>query len=163
MNKKNSVENEQSSEFQSNDLLRLNYGYIYKIYNTQDPEFVYIGSTTSSLKDRLNGHKRSYKRYKQLNKGYLASFEIFEKYNIKNTIIEKVDELYFKENKELIHLEGKWQRKIKCINIVTNNDSEKIREDNVKYEKYKLSQFDIENNPFKEYSYVSDKNEIIKN
>ena len=133
-------------------------GIIYKIYSPYNSDMIYIGSTTSSLKDRLLGHKRSYRRWNRLKKGYLASFKIFDKYKVDNVVIEKIDKLYFDKNEKckLLRLEGVWQRKINCVNIVTNNDMEIIpwgknvwkckNEDN-------NETFSMKENPFKDFMY----------
>lgn len=122
-------------------------GYIYKIYSMKNPEHVYIGSTRASLRNRLNGHIDSYKRWLKYQKwmhmnskeraafpemrtspkSYMASFEIFQKYGIDDDIrIDKVDSLYSVHNSELLQLEGmnqlyyKEDKKYYCCNIVSN-------------------------------------------
>lgn len=102
-------------------------GIIYKIRGLNDTtdSYVYIGSTTASLKDRFLAHKRSYRRWKKSQKGaYLASFKVFERYGIENTCIDKLDSVYV-DKSELLKLEGKYQeRYINCVNIVQNKSED---------------------------------------
>ena len=130
--------------------LNLTKGLIYKIYSLNKPYLIYIGSTSSSLKDRLQGHKRSYERWKKDKKNcYLASFEILK---YENVVIEKLDKIYYEDKSELLRLEGHYQRKIPCVNIVTNNDQ--IKTNNyIKNEK--VSKIPIEQNIFKNFLYTS--------
>jgi hypothetical protein len=134
---------------EKNKLIR---GIIYKIYSPDNPDMVYIGSTASSLKDRMLGHRRSYRRWTKLKTGYIASFKIFDKYK-DNVVIEKVDKLYFEEDEKykLLQLEGKYQRKINCINLVTNNDTSWGR--SVWKCKKNEEIGNMEENPFKNFRY----------
>ena len=129
-------------------------GYVYKIYNPCNPDMLYVGSTSASLIDRLNRHKGDYRRWKIDNtKNYVASYKIFEEHGVHDTIIEKLEKLYFKERAELLRLEGKYQRKLDCVNIVTNNDTEKINWGGGYYYKPDRGVSDPEKNPFKQFIY----------
>lgn len=130
--------------------LHLTRGLIYKIYSLDKPEIIYIGSTSASLKDRLDNHRRSYNRWKKdNNKGYLASYKIFE--NSENIVIEKLDKLYFDDRADLLRLEGKYQRKFDCVNIVQNNDELPV----YNYLRYTNNVTNVPNeeNIFKEFMY----------
>jgi hypothetical protein len=131
-------------------------GYVYKIYSLDEPELLYVGSTASSLIDRLNRHKGDYRRWKNDNKkNYVASYKIFEKHGVDNIIIDKLEKLYFKERGELLRLEGKFQRELICVNIVTNNDTEKVQWGDSYYYKPEREEkeIDLEKNPFKQFIY----------
>jgi len=52
-------------------------GKIYKIRSHQTVD-VYVGSTCQRLCDRMSGHRRDYKRYKDGKYGYYTSFKILE-------------------------------------------------------------------------------------
>lgn len=137
-------------------------GYVYKIYHPEEPDMIYIGSTASSLIDRLNRHRGDYRRWKKdNNKNYVASYKIFEKHGPEKVIIEKLEKLYFLEKAELLRLEGKWQRRLKCVNIVTNNDTEKINY--YYYRPPRKTNYDsdsdeemkkLRENPFKKFMYI---------
>lgn len=136
-------------KYTKEEKLYLTRGLIYKIYSLDNPNLIYIGSTSSSLKDRLNSHRRSYKRWKKDNNNcYLASYQILDQ---KNVVIEKLDKIYYNSRDELLRLEGQYQRKLQCINIVTNNDQ--IPMNNYKYKNENLPEIPIEKNMFKEYMY----------
>ena len=75
---------------------------IYKISSPQCEKF-YIGSTTATLKERLSGHKRDYKRYIKGNISYLTSFEVV---NFDDCIIELIKDVKCESKKELERIEG---------------------------------------------------------
>jgi len=79
-------------------------GYIYAL-KSKNNENVYIGSTKQKLKNRLNNHIQSYKRYTIGRNHYITSFEVL-KHN--DCFIELLDELEFNDIKELLKLEGQY-------------------------------------------------------
>ena len=115
-----------------NYLIRIMKGYIYKIvekgYDGTNGDDVYIGSTTSSLKDRLLSHIRSYRRWKKNSKcNYTASFSIFEKVGTENVEILKVKSLECNSVADLFPVEGEIQEEYRqkgtLKNIVSNSKS----------------------------------------
>ena len=93
----------------------INYqnGYIYKIWSLQTEE-IYIGSSTTDQRMRLNQHKRQYKRFLQeKTKNYYTSFEIVKYPDCKIEIIEKFP---CNSKDELEKREGEIQRATECCN-----------------------------------------------
>jgi len=97
-------------------------GNVYKIYNTKNPNLIYIGSTEHSLKTRLSGHISVYKNYLQQDTlkskvRKMTSFEIFDMGldDIKIELLEYCpnitrDELLIKEGNFIL------QNKDRCVN-----------------------------------------------
>jgi len=86
----------------------VNYGNgkIYKIQKIGGSDEIYIGSTTKQyLSQRMDTHRKDYKRWKDGKRNFVSSFTIFEKYGIDNCeiiLVENVncntkDELHKKE------------------------------------------------------------------
>ena len=87
-------------------------GKIYKIW-TDNSDDVYIGSTIQTVSMRMTKHRGCYQHFLKTGKGYCSSYIILEQGAIHYELIEK----YSCENKqELCKREGKWQKKIKCVN-----------------------------------------------
>lgn len=77
-------------------------GLIYKIVSDSTDK-VYIGSTTKTLQERLQGHKYDYKGYLKWNNEYISSYELVK---YKNCKIELLEEMEFTDKRELHKLEG---------------------------------------------------------
>ncbi len=91
--------------------------FIYEIYSTDgDIGDVYIGSTTSPIKQRLCGHKVHYRNWKQGIKTHMASFVLFEKYGLDNCFIRVLAEIPYNKIK-LQELERHYIDYTLCINI----------------------------------------------
>ena len=91
-------------------------GRIYKIYCPDNPEEVYIGSTTATLNKRFIRHKSNYKAWKEGKYAKTTCYDIFEKYSIEKCIIELIEEVQFEDKKELTKNEAKYIRDIDCVN-----------------------------------------------
>jgi len=76
-------------------------GRIYKISSPQTDN-VYIGSTTKTLQERLQGHKTMYKAYQIVKNRFVSSFEII-KYG--DVIIELLEEIDYVDKKKLLERE----------------------------------------------------------
>lgn len=90
-------------------------GKIYKIWSSYT-DYIYIGSTTLLLSQRLTKHKNNYKKYKNNTYCYTSSFDILEYGDAKIELIEN----YACNNKEqLCKKEGEIIRQNKdiCVNI----------------------------------------------
>ena len=120
---------------------------------------VYIGSTSQTLNQRLQEHKRQYKYYMNEYYLYVSSFKIIENQNYDIILIED----FPCERKEQLHArERYWIENIECVNmrIPTRTDKE-YREDN----KEIIKQYNQENKEkIKERNknYREDNKEIIK-
>ena len=130
----------------------INYqnGYIYKIWSLQTEE-IYIGSSTTDKRLRLNQHKRQYKRFLQeKTKNYYTSFEIVKYPDCKIEIIEKFP---CNSKDELEKREGEHQRATKCCNRnIAGRTHEERREANKEYhKKYREKNKDKEKNRHKKY------------
>ena len=87
-------------------------GKIYVIKNKEDDE-IYIGSTIQTLKERLRGHKRDYKKWVSGKYHYVSSFDILEK---KDFYIELLYNFSCNSKKELEKQEGIEILNNKCVN-----------------------------------------------
>ena len=88
-------------------------GRVYKLVSSNTDE-IYIGSTVSTLSDRLCRHKYDYKRYMDGKQNYISSYEVLKYVDAK---IELIYEGEFISMNELRRLEGSFiQNAINCIN-----------------------------------------------
>lgn len=106
-------------------------GLIYKIVVNTDEEYKpYVGSTIQGLAERMGGHRRGYKRYKE-GKGKLlcSSFNLFDRFGVEKCKIILLEE-YSCENKiQLIKKEREWFDKIECCNQLKPYRSLEEKED----------------------------------
>jgi len=129
-------------------------GKIYKLYNQYD---VYYGSTTKSLKERLNQHKSGAKNKKCI------SHILFQDCCIPK--IELLEEVEFDDIKELRDREAYYIRNLECINkVIPNRTQKEYRIDNrdkkLEYQKeYYLDNKEQIKNKSKEY-YETNKDNI---
>jgi hypothetical protein len=89
---------------------------IYKIIGGDDDEF-YIGSTVEKyLSNRMGGHRKMYKAWKEGKTHFITSFTLFDKYGIENCRIELIEMFPCACVEELRKQEGEYIRKETCIN-----------------------------------------------
>jgi len=88
---------------------------------TDDKDCVpYIGSTTRPyLSQRMDTHRRDYKRWKEGKKPFNLLFDVFEKYGVENCYIELIQAFSCDSNDELRARERRWINDIRCINYVS--------------------------------------------
>ena len=94
-------------------------GKIYKIESSSDPTHqIYVGSTCQSLNDRLNGHRKNYRRWKAGNPNihFCSAFELFDKFTIEGCQITLIENYSCKTKKELHTKEGEFISKLNCNN-----------------------------------------------
>ena len=89
---------------------RVLVGIIYML-TCDDPSLVYIGSTRKTKEQRLAGHLKNYKTWKQTGKRYISSCKLFEAGNVKITILEEVHGL------GLTYREQYHMNNYKCVNL----------------------------------------------
>lgn len=118
---------------------------IYKISSNQCEKF-YIGSTTTTLKERLRHHKKDYTSYIKGNRGNVTSFEIVK---FDDAIIELIKDVKCESRKELERIEGE------CILEHHNRILNKVVAGRTKREYY-------EANKEKRKKYYEEYNEINK-
>jgi hypothetical protein len=95
---------------------------IYKIV-CNVTALIYIGSTTQTLSQRLQNHKKTYRRYLNTNLGYLSSFKIIANENYDIILVEE----FPCQNKDQLHSrERYWIENTECVNIYipTRTDKE---------------------------------------
>ena len=89
-------------------------GKIYKIYSTKNPNMIYIGSTTQTLKQRLSQHITED-----------CCEIIFDKYGVETCVIELLQDYPCNTKQELERLECYWikaDRDYTIINYLYNNN-----------------------------------------
>jgi predicted transcriptional regulator len=88
---------------------------VYKIV-CEGVEECYIGSTSSSLEERMSGHIRSYIKWKDEGGRYTSSFVMFEKYGVGNCKMELIEENEDWSIIELLGREQHWIDSMECVN-----------------------------------------------
>ena len=93
-------------------------GKIYKIYSIDENiNDVYYGGTIQPLSNRMAGHRRNYKRWKDgKTKNYCSSYQLFDKYGIDKFIIELVESVECDTKEELHMREGYYIKNNNCVN-----------------------------------------------
>jgi len=88
-----------------------------KIYAIVSPNGdKYIGSTTSTLEYRFEGHRISYFKWKDSKGGYTSSFKLFETHGIENCRIELLEAYPCSSKNELELRESELIKSNKCVN-----------------------------------------------
>ena len=98
-----------------------------QIYITQYKDLIYIGSTTKSLKTRMETHKHDYNRFLKTNKKYNSIYKIFEK--TATPYSETLEFCNFNTRKELEDRETYF---IQLYSIIHNNSLVNSSKHNVK-------------------------------
>lgn len=135
--------------------------YIIRSDNTDN---VYIGSTTQSLKERLRCHIKDFKGFRNGKYQYVSSFKVME---FGDFLIELIENVCVENEKELLRIEGEYQRKNQNkVNIriagrteleYRNDNKEKIKQYS---DNYRLNNKPKINESNKEYRY---KNKELRN
>jgi hypothetical protein len=104
-------------------------GKIYKI-ESHVGDKVYIGSTTKEyLSQRMDTHRKDYKKWKNNKRGLTTSFNLFEEYGLENCKIILLESYPCSSKDELIARESYYIKTIDCVN--------KVIPDRTKQEYYK--------------------------
>ena len=101
-------------------------GKVYKISCKTDPNLVYVGSTTQSLRKRLIKHRYDCKKL-------LKSIMFYQHVNNdwSNWEIELIEEIEFEDKKELYEREGHYIKSIGTLNTqIPLRDDKQYYEDN---------------------------------
>jgi len=87
-------------------------GKIYKIesYQTND---IYIGSTCQPLCERIAGHRKDYKRWKNGKCRYITSFSILD---FDDAFIQLLESYPCSNKEELTARERYWIKNLNCVN-----------------------------------------------
>ena len=116
-----------------------NKGKIYVI-RSHKTDLIYIGSTIQPLSVRIGKHRNAYNNYLKSGNQYFTSTEIFTL--DPNPYIELIINFSCSCKEELRKEEGKYIRKMKCVNKnVAGRTEKEWREDN----KERLKQYRYEN------------------
>ena len=135
----------------------------YKIWSTKGNN-IYIGSTTyPQLCMRMSKHRECYKQWIKGNKNYTSSFILFDEYGINNCFIELIEAKECTNKDELLKLEGKHIRELKCVNLRTpaKTQEENLNERRLTYYKLHCDKPKQENKENKEVYSLSDINNIL--
>ena len=98
-------------------------GHIYKIICSLDSNFVYIGSTFTTLRQRWSNHKKDYKQYLKDGSNNMSTHKYYTKYGIENfkIILIKSYKVIRESQRDNTHLkvyEQLWLNKTKkSVNI----------------------------------------------
>jgi hypothetical protein len=113
-------------------------GKIYKLecYTTK---LIYIGSTIQPLIQRLQSHKRDYKKYLNGKYWFITSFKILENDNYDIVLLEECP----CDNKEQLHAkEAEYIRNNECVNkFIPNRSKKEYYNDNINKIKEQKKQY----------------------
>lgn len=102
-------------------------GFIY-IIRSQQTDDVYYGSTINNLNTRLIEHRSNYKRWLNDEYHFVSSFAII---GYEDAYIELVEEVNFKNKKELHDREGYYISSNECVNkIIVGRTQQEWYKDN---------------------------------
>ena len=110
---------------------KYNQSKIYKIISP-DSNLIYVGSTTRTLKERLQQHNSNYKSYLKGKHHYLSSYELIKTGNFEIILLEEVS---CETNEELLKRERYYIEINSCCNkcipgMTGKESSKKYREVN---------------------------------
>ena len=142
---------------------KLDQAKIYKIIDNTNGK-IYIGSTCKTLKHRLSGHERDYKRFLKGIYNNVSSFDIIKNDDYKIELIENCD---IKTKQQLLSRERYFIDNNNCLNKVIPGRSHKeycklYRETNKdKIQEYRDTNKDKTNKKYKVY-YQDNKDKLSK-
>lgn len=118
----------------NNKMVNYSAGKIYKVEPIIDHDEgdIYIGSTTKKyLCQRMDQHRRNFKRYKNGQYHNITIFNLFEKYGIENCQIILIENVNANSKDELTAKEAFYIKTLKCVNkIIPHRTLKEYREDN---------------------------------
>jgi len=125
-------------------------GKIYSI-RSHKTDLIYIGSTIQPLSVRIGEHRKDYKKYLKNGEYRCTSIEIFKL--DPNPYIELIINYSCNSKDELRKEEGKWIRKMKCVNKkIEGRTMKEYREDNKEHIKEQQKKYKEDNKEhIKEY------------
>ena len=112
-------------------MVNYNNGKIYKIESHLGDK-IYIGSTTKEyLSQRMDAHRRDYKRWKNGKFTLTNSFKLFDEYGVENCQIVLLESYPCNSKDELTAKEAYYIKTNECVNkIVPQRTSKEYKEDN---------------------------------
>ena len=148
----------------------LNYenSKVYKIWSPNGDK-IYIGSTTKQyLSQRMTAHRKDYNLWKNGKCCLTTSFLLFDEYGLENCFIELLEAKLCHSKDELLQLEGKYIRELKCVNKhIAGRHKKEYYDDNKEHIKEKSRQHYHDNKDYaldrnKQY-YEANKDAINEN
>lgn len=86
---------------------------IYKVFHPDEPNLIYIGSTSGYLCQRMANHRSHFRMYRYFNKYKTTLFDIFDKYDCNDCIIESIESC---SNVERYEREKYYIQNLECVN-----------------------------------------------
>ena len=130
-------------------------GKIYKIEPLNGEEGdIFIGSTTKEyLSQRMNLHRKDYKRFKNGELYLTTSYNLFEKYGVDNCKIILLESVSSNSKDVLLSRKAHYIKILKCVNkIIPLRTSKEYREENKeKLKEYKKEYCETNKEKLKEY------------
>ena len=106
-------------------------GIIYKIESKTGEGKCYVGSTVKTLTQRLRKHKNQYNYWKEQQKNYVRSFDIFDLYGVNNCHIVLLENFECETKNELRVKEGYYIKSLDTVNkYVAGRTDKEYKEDN---------------------------------
>ncbi len=104
---------------------------IYKIESTQGDK-IYIGSTTKQyLSQRMDGHRRDYKKWLKGEGSKIRSIELFEEYGLGTCSITLLETFPCNSKDEAHGREAYYIRSMECVNkVIPNRTRKEYMQDN---------------------------------
>jgi hypothetical protein len=100
---------------------------IGRVYKIVSKDKTYVGSTVLTLEERLKEHHKNYKQYLDGKDVYYSSYEVLKDEHT----IQLIYECEFETERDLHRMEGKYQRKIDCVNKrIEGRTRQEYRQDN---------------------------------
>jgi len=124
-------------------------GKIYKIVVDTEEEYKpYVGSTIQGLAERMAGHRAHYSGWKSGKLGKCFSYDLFDKFGIKNCKIILLEEYPCKNINQLLMKEREWFDKIENCNKLKPLNSKEERKE------YSKNYTDTHKNKINEYAKI---------
>jgi len=107
-------------------------GKIYKIESIAGEGEIYIGSTTKQyLCQRMDEHRRAYRRWKEDKGNKTMSFDIFDTFGVENCQITLLETCSCETKDELTKREAYYIKTLNCVNKnIANRNQKQYYEDN---------------------------------
>ena len=138
-------------------------GIIYKIESITGEGKCYVGSTVKTLTQRLRKHKNQYNYWKEHQKNYVRSFDIFDLYGVNNCHIVLLENFECETKNELRVKEGYYIKRLDTVNkYIAGRTDKECYEDNKEINKIKYKIY-YQNHKQENKEYYNKNKEKIKN
>ena len=133
-------------------------GKIYKIESITGEGNIYIGSTTKKyLSQRMDTHRKDYKRWKNGKMHKITSYDIFDIYGVENCQIILIESYPCETKDELQAREKYYIKSMQCVNkCVPGRSHKEYEEDNKeRIQEYKKEYYQKNIEKVKEYNIIN--------